>query len=205
MNDKFNHDDVKIIGKESMYKGFFECNRYHFTHKLFSGETSPQVAREVFERGNAVAVLPYDPIRDQLVLLEQFRFPAMQHQQSPWLTEIVAGIVEPNETQQDVAYREAKEEANIELEALLPIYDFFPSPGACTEMIHLYLGKVDSKDAGGIYGLEHEAEDIKVECVSLHEASEWLATGKICNAAAIIALQWLLLNKQSVLDKWTSD
>ena len=93
----FTKADVNIIKKESLYKGFFEYNLYHFTHKLFAGGDSEVITREVFERGHAVAVLPFDPINEELVLLEQIRFPAMETTDNPWLIEVVAGIIEPGE------------------------------------------------------------------------------------------------------------
>lgn len=198
----FTKADVTILKKESVYKGFFELNRYHFTHKLFAGGESKLVMREVFERGHAVAVLPYDPIRDELVLLEQFRFPAMETNDNPWLIEVIAGIIEPGENLEDVCHREAQEEAGITLANLTKISSYLASPGACTERIHVYLAQVDASTANGIHGLDSEAEDIKVLRVPLDQAKDWLNKGKIDNSTAIIALQWLLLNKQKVLDGW---
>jgi ADP-ribose pyrophosphatase len=202
INTRFTKADVTILKKESFYKGFFELNRYHFTHKLFAGGESKLIMREVFERGHAVAVLPYDPIRDELVLLEQFRFPAMETNDNPWLIEVIAGIIEPGEDLDDVCHREADEEAGIKLANLTKISSYLASPGACTERIHVYLAKVDASTAKGIHGLDSEAEDIKVLRVPLDQAKQWLSEGIIDNSTAIIALQWLLLNKQKVLDDW---
>jgi len=198
----FTKEDVTIVKKESLYKGFFELNRYHLKHKLFAGGESKLIMREVFERGHAVAVLPFDPIRDELVLLEQFRFPAMETNDKPWLIEVVAGIIEPGENLEDVCHREAQEEAGIVLTNLQKMSSYLASPGACTERIHVYLAQVDASTATGIHGLDSEAEDIKVLRVSLEQAKQWLEEGKIDNSTAIIALQWLLLNKQKVLDDW---
>lgn len=199
---KFTKADVKVIKKETLYKGFFELNKYYLTHPLFAGGESKVIAREVFERGHAAAVLPYDPIRDELVLLEQFRFPALETNDNPWLIEVVAGIVEDGEKIEDVCHREALEEAGIRLTNLTQIQSYLASPGACTERIHVYLAQVDASTASGIHGLENEAEDIKVLRVPFKTAVEWLGEGKIDNSTAIIALQWLMLNKQKVLDNW---
>ncbi len=198
----FSAKDVKISKTESLYDGFFALNSYEFTHPLFAGGTSGKVRREVFERGHAVAVLPYDPILDEVVLLEQFRFPAMETSDTPWLIEVVAGIIEPGEQHEEVCHREAYEEAGIRLENLTKVSSYLSSPGACTERIYLYVAKVDATTATGIHGLEHEAEDIRVIRVPLTQATQWLNNGKIENSTAIIVLQWLLLNKQSLLDKW---
>ena len=199
---QFTSEDITVLSKETLYKGFFELNRYKFTHKLFNGGESKVVAREVFERGHAAAVLPYDPIRDELVLLEQVRYPAMETNDHPWLVEIVAGIIEPGEEAEEVCYREAAEEAGIELSQLSPISSYLPSPGASTERIYLYIAQVDASNVGGIHGLACEAEDIRAFTVSLNTAREWLDNGKIDNSTAMIALQWLFLNKQKIREQW---
>lgn len=200
----FSKADVTIIKKESLYKGFFELNRYHLTHTLFSGAKSRLVVREVFERRHAAAVLPYDPVRDEVVLLEQFRFPAMETNDNPWLVEVVAGIIEDGEEPQDVCRREAQEEAGIEVTRLIKMNSYLASPGACTERIHVYLGLVDASTAMGVHGLDDEAEDIKVHAVPFKQAVAWLDEGKIDNSTAIIAMQWLMLNKQKVLQEWSN-
>ena len=199
---KFTKDDVTLLKVEDLYTGFFSLKRYNFTHKLFNGQQSEVVSREVFERGHAVAVLPYDPILNEVVLLEQFRFPAMETSDAPWLVEVVAGIIEPGEALEDVCHREAFEEAGITLSNLTKMNSYLASPGACSERIYLYLAQVDATTANGIHGLDNEAEDIKVMRVNLNEASNWLKQGKIDNSMAIIALQWLLLNKEQVLSDW---
>ncbi len=198
----FSKKDIQIIGKKNLYKGFFSMNKYEFVHPLFEGGISDVVAREVFERGHAVAVLPYDPVKDELVLLEQLRFPAMETSDSPWMIEIVAGIIEENEDLEDVCIREAQEEAGIKITDLTPTHSYLSSPGACTERIYSYIARVDAGTAHGIHGLDYEAEDIKVHRVPLEIAKCWLNEGKIDNAIAIIALQWLLLNKDALLTQW---
>ncbi|MGB3726333.1 MAG: ADP-ribose diphosphatase [Glaciecola sp.] len=198
----FGKNDVKLVKVQRKFNGYFNLNKYYFTHALFAGGHSDEVAREVFERGHAVAVLPYDPIRKELVFIEQFRYPALETSESPWLIEIVAGIIEPGEEKEDVCRREAQEEAGIELEQLLPMCSYLPSPGACTERVDLFLAKVDATTAKGIHGLDTEAEDIKVLRVGLDEAKAWLKSGKLDNSAVIIALQWLLLNHDDVLSQW---
>jgi len=177
--------------------------RYHFSHKKFDGTLSPELSREIFVRGNATCVLLYDPQEDAVVLVEQFRVGGLLHDSAPWMFELVAGINEPDELPEDVARREAIEESGAHILDLIHIQDFFPSPGGSTERIHLYLGRVTSNGLGGIHGLEEEGEDIKVHVVKMAEAKEMLQKGLIDNSPAIIALQWLMLNKHSVDEKWS--
>ena len=184
----------EIIEKTPLYQGFFQMLRYRIRHQLFAGGWSEPFDRECLERGHAVAVLPYDPVRDQVVMVEQFRVGALDTQQNPWLWEIVAGIIEPGESREDVAHREALEEAGCRINELRYILDFLVSPGGTTETIGLYCGLVDSSGLGGIHGLEHEYEDIRVKVMTRTEALALFDAGKITNATAIIALQWLALH-----------
>ncbi len=187
--------DVYIIEKTTGYKGFFILNSYRLQHKTFSGGKTPVLHRECLERGHAVGVLAYDPKLDRIVLLEQFRIGAMVNNDNPWLYEIIAGIVEAGETQQEVARREADEEANCNFYALEPICNFYSSPGGSSETTQLYCACVDSTDIGGIHGVEDEGEDIRVFTISFNEAVNWLYQGRLNNASTIISLQWLMLNR----------
>lgn len=198
----YDHNDVQILKKESLYKGFFECNKYTLKHKLFAGGWGPEIQREFFERGHAAALLPYDPKNDTVVLLEQFRLGALQTEQSPWLFELVAGIIEEGENALQVVKREAQEEAALEIESAQFIMKYLVSPGGTTEQISLFISKVDSSliVIGGIHGLADEAEDIRVHVIPRKIAYQWVIEGKINNAATIIALQWLELNRESGLD-----
>lgn len=199
---KFTRDDITVHKVEKLYSGFFKLNKYHVSHPLFEGGKSNVITREVFERGHAAAVLMFDPSLDELVLIEQFRFPAFDTMQSPWLVEVVAGILESGEKADELCHREAQEEAGMAISNLTKICAFLPSPGACTESIELFIGQVDATKAFGVHGLEYEAEDIKVLRVSVDEAAKWLENGRINNSTAIIAVQWLLLNKQKLLTQW---
>jgi ADP-ribose pyrophosphatase len=198
----FTSNDVKIISKETVFHGFFTMNRYQIQHKLFDGSTSRVIQREMFERGHAVAVLPYDPDTEEFVLIEQFRLGAMETCESPWLIEVIAGMIDEGETPEAVCHREAREESNIELTGLTKALTYLSSPGGTTERIHIFVGKTDATEAGGVYGLESEAEDIKVHRVKEGTARAWLESGRIDNAAAIIALQWFFLNKDGLIEAW---
>ena len=194
---------VEILDKTVCYDGFFRLERYRLRHRLFSGAWSRVLTRELFERGHAAAVLPYDPALDVVVLVEQFRIGALEAPGSPWLLEIVAGVIDhPGETPEDVVRREAVEEANCQIQELLHICDYFVSPGGTSERISLFCGKVDAASAGGLYGLAAEEEDIRVTVVPFAEAIEQLHAGKINSAAPIIALQWLQLNHAQLRTRW---
>ena len=193
---------VEILDKTVCYDGFFRMECYRLRHRLFSGAWSRVLTRELFERGHAAAVLPYDPRLDAVVLVEQFRIGALEAPGSPWLLEIVAGIIAPDETPEDVARREAVEEANCQLQELVHIYDYFVSPGGTSERISLYCGKVDASGVGGLCGLPEEEEDIRVIVVPFAEALAQLHAGKINSAAPIMALQWLQLNHDQLRAGW---
>ena len=203
-NHQFDRNDVKINNVSSLYKGFFKVNLYDFDHATFDGKQIISVKREVFERGHAVAVLPYDPILNKVVLIEQLRIGALATKQSPWLLEIIAGMIAPGEEIEEVAHREAMEEAGLKLKKLIPMLDYLSSPGGTDERIYLYLAIVDSTGIEGVYGLEHEQEDIRVEVFDYQHALDLLQSGEIDNAATVICMQWLALNKTK-LDKELND
>ncbi len=185
------------VSEETLvYEGFFKMSRLHLRHTLFSGGWSKDLIRELFHRGSCVAVLLYDPVMDAVVLIEQFRVGALNFKAVPWLLEIVAGAVEQGESHQQVAHREALEEAGCQITHLLKISEFFTTPGAFGEKITLFCGIVDASRAGGVHGLEEEDEDIRVEVVSYDQAWGMLENGSIDSAIPIIALQWLAMNRE---------
>ena len=191
----YSSDDVDLIEKKTLYKGFFSINGYKIRHKLFNGGYSPEFTRELFERGHAVAVLPYDPATGEVVFVEQFRIGAYAAGAEPWMIEPVAGIVEEGETPEDVARREAKEEAGIELSSLRFVSTYFVSPGGTSETISLFVATTDAARAAGVHGLACENEDIRVLKMRLDEALLKIDTGEICNATTIIALLYLAAHK----------
>ena len=199
---RFNSSDVEIIHKTPVYSGFFKMMKYELKHKLFAGGWSASVHREMFERGHAVAVLPYDPNTQEFVLIEQFRLGAMATSDTPWLIEVIAGIIDDGEKAEQVCHREAQEEAGIELTHLTKALSYLSSPGGTTERLHIYVAKTDATQATGIHGLDYESEDILVHRVSERDAYNWLQSGRIDNAAAIIALQWFFMHKASLLEQW---
>ncbi|MBW2959329.1 ADP-ribose diphosphatase [Hafnia paralvei] len=198
----FSKNDVEIIARESLYRGFFSLERYRFRHRLFDGSMSGEVVREVFERGHAAVLLPYDPVRDEVVLVEQIRIPALDSSQTPWLLEMVAGMIEPGETVEDVARREAQEEAGIHVQRCKPVLSYLASPGGTSERLSIMVGEIDAEKASGIHGLPEEHEDIRVHVVSRDQAYRWVEEGVIDNAASVIALQWLALHHESLRREW---
>lgn len=126
----FDKKDVEIIARETLYRGFFSLNLYRFRHRLFNGEMSPEITREIFERGHAAVLLPYDPVRDEVVLIEQLRIAAVDTSNSPWLLEMVAGMIETGESVEDVCRREAQEEAGVVVGRCKPVLSYLASPGA---------------------------------------------------------------------------
>jgi len=192
---QFQANNVSVEKRETVFQGFFRMDKLWLSHPRFDGRTMSTFTRELFVRGDATCVLPYDPQRDQVVLLEQFRPGAIGRNQSPWLLELVAGMNEEGEKPEDVAHREADEEAGLIFKRLDSICSYFVSPGGTTEMIYLYYGEISSANAGGLFGLEYEHEDIRAHVMAAKDAIAMIKDGRINNAAAIIALQWLELNR----------
>jgi len=197
-------DAVRIIERETLYQGFFRLDRYRFSHRLHAGGWSPEVLREVSERGRAVGLLLYDPVGDVVVLVEQFRIAAHAAGCSSWSIEVVAGIVDRDgESDREVARREAQEEAGLAVEGeLLPIHHFLTSPGGTTQTVALFCGRVDASRAGGVHGLAEELEDIKVVVKPYAEAMRMLRTGKIENATTLVALYWLATHRPRLRRLW---
>lgn len=187
-----------ILEEKIQYQGFFSLKSFTLKHTLYKGGWSQPITREIFQRGNCVAVLLYDPIRDEVVIIEQFRIGAMQIPDQAWLLEIVAGAIEPGETAEEVAYRESIEEAGCEIQQLIKINDFFTSPGGTSELLSLFYGRVDTTHIGGIHGLDHEDEDIFVTTMKFDKVYQLLLDGKILSAIPIIAIQWLFINRENL-------
>ncbi len=192
----------QILNKHICYDGFFRLEKLTLKHTLYGGGWSDELSRELFIRGECVGVLLYDPDADKVVLIEQIRVGALAEGERAWLVEIVAGAIEAGETAEAVAYREAQEEAGCQIQELLPISQFYTTPGACGEKLSLFCGKIDSTGIGGLHGLAEEGEDILVTTVSFEEAYAMLSNGSIISAIPIIAIQWLALNRDALRQRW---
>lgn len=197
MNYKF-----KIIHTETLTDGFLPIKRYHLRHSLFAGGDSQELLRERVEGYRAASLLPYDPIRDEVVLVEQFRIGAMEDKAGAWILEIVGGIIEGEQSAEQIARKETMEEAGCEVDEIVSICEFMVSPGTSSERIHLFCGRIDSSRAEGIHGLEHEGEDMRVVVLPADEAIKGIETGLINSTSSIIALQWLALNRDDLRRRW---
>lgn len=195
--------DWKIHSKQMCYAGHFSVHEYKLSHEKFAGGFSPELTRELVGREDAVAVVPYDPVSDQVVLIEQFRM-GLIRENNPWMKEIVAGLIEENEQPEKVAQRETLEETGCQLQGLLKIVDFYPSPGGFSELIHLYAGKISIAEVARYGGLDDEGEDIKIHTFSLDEIAGMLSRGEIRSAVGLIGLQWLLNNREMLQQHWAS-
>ena len=201
----FSQQDIEILGEQTLYEGFFTLKRIQFKHKLFAGGESGVVTRELLIKGAASAVIAYDPKEDSVILVEQVRIGAAYHPESnrsPWLLELIAGMVEKGEKLEEVALRESEEEAGIQVRNLTHCLSVWDSPGGTVERIHLFAGEVDSSQAKGIHGLAEENEDIRVHVVKREQAYQWMCEGKIDNGIAVIGLQWLQLNYAQLQQSW---
>jgi ADP-ribose pyrophosphatase len=199
-----NDDGVKITGREELHRGFFRLERYRLRHKLYRGGWSAEIERDIFERGRTVGIVLYDPDRDEVVLVEQFRLAAHLARLPAWELEIVAGIVDKEgESETELARRECREEAGLELigEPIF-IHRYMPSTGACTEVIDLFAGRVDASNAGGIYGLADENEDIKVVVLRFEEAMRRVRADTIKNGPTLLALYWLAAERERLRREW---
>ena len=193
---------VDVVARTVSYQGHFRVETYRLRHRRFNETWTEIMAREVFIRPPAAAVIPYDPARDAVVLIEQFRTGAYVAGVEPWLIEVVAGIIDPGEQPEDVARREAVEEAGCTILALEPIGRILPSPGADSELLHLYCGRIDSAGVGGLHGLDHEHEDIRATVLPFKDAFVQVTQTAVTNANALIALQWLALNRDRLRRQW---
>ncbi|WP_111642987.1 NUDIX domain-containing protein [Marinimicrobium alkaliphilum] len=191
----YQREDVEILSREDLYQGYFRAEKLTLRHRLYEGGWSETMGRELFVRGPAVVVGLYDPVHDTIGLIEQFRVGALDDPAGPWCLEVVAGMIETDETPEAVARRELLEEAGVEADSVEYIGHYYPSPGACNEVTHVVCAFADLSEAVGVHGLDEEHEDIKVHVLPAQVVFDNLYGGRLNNAAALIALQWLQLNR----------
>jgi ADP-ribose pyrophosphatase len=210
MTRAMTRDDVEVLDEETRYAGYFRIDHYRLRHRLYDGGWSRPMAREVFERGHAVAVILYEPETDHLIIIEQFRigvYAALREQGfpqdfSPWLLEIVAGIIDDGESPEEVARRECTEEAGCEVLEMFPVCHVMLSPGASSESVRIYCARVHAPTTHAIQGLEEEHEDIRVMAVPSDEVFRWLDAGRFINGTTVLALQWFRANRKDVRARW---
>jgi ADP-ribose pyrophosphatase len=192
----------EVLDVEVAYQGYFRLDRWRVRHSLFTGGWSEEQSREVLERGHAAAVLPYDPLTDRVVLIEQFRAAAAPTTEPPWLLEVPAGIIDGGESPEETIRREAHEEAGLDLDRLTYVTRFLASPGALTEEVHVFVGRVDASAAGGLHGLDAEGEDIRVLTLDAADAIAMAQNGRIVAAHTVILLLWLALHRDELRRDW---
>ena len=198
----FQDSDIEVVSREDCHQGFLRVEKIQLRHRQHSGEWSQFMERELLLKPKAVGILLFDPLRDEVLMIRQFRAGLIEEDTDCWPLEIVAGMVGEEEELEDVAVREAMEESNSKPTDLILIGDYYNSPGGSNEHISLYCGRVDTKDAEGVYGLVEEHEDIELVPLSYDELVAAVECGIVNNGMSIIAVQWLQLHKQDVLDRW---
>ncbi len=198
---RFSIEDVEQRESNTVFQGFFKMEALRLKHRLFEGGWSNEISREILHRGDASAAILYDPIHDTIGLVEQFRAGALNSEHGPWCLEVVAGMVEANETPEAVMRRELMEEAGIDTAELIHISSYYSTPGGCSEKIYLYCAVCDLSTAGGVHGLDHEHEDILLHVLSAEEVFAVMLNSRMNNAATLIGLQWLQANRDSLRAK----
>ena len=184
----------KIIDKKNLYDGFFKMNEVTLKYRKYDGNWSNNIKRELFGGAQVAAVLPYDPISKEIILIQQFRPGTISKDINHYLDEIVAGIIDEGESPEIAAKRECLEETGCEVKKLIPIQGYFPAPGSSESFYHLFLGEVKSFKGSKIQGLENENEDIFVKCFKINEVRKKMEDGKMLNGLTLIALQWFFLH-----------
>ncbi len=198
------HPDVEIIEATTPFERFLRIDTIRFRHRLFSGEWSAAYTYDVLRRGEAVGIVLYDPDREAVVLIEQFRLAALLAGSSPRQLEVVAGLVDTDETPEMVAVRETREETGLALNGeLIPIQRYLPSCGASDESVHLFCARIDASAAGGVHGSQAEGEDIRTVVKTIAEIEELLDAGAIENGHTLIALYWLLRHRAELCARGT--
>lgn len=199
MSDK----KFEVLLRETLFQGYFRVERLHVQHERFDGSQSAVFTREVFHTSERVTgVLLFDPQHDRVVLIEEFRAPVAATPHDPWMMGIVMGMVDANETPEHAARREALEEAGCEVLDLQPIASYFSSPGANSEYVHLFVGRINAPEQGGVFGMTTENEDIRVHVLDAMRAISLLYGNKIQNAQTLVAMQWFAMHHTDLRSRW---
>lgn len=204
LDKKFGLANVAIQEEQTVYRGFFQIKKFLLKHSLFRGGDSGAIGRELFCRGESVGVLLYDPRADLVGLAKQFRIGCLANEQGPWVWEVIAGVKDDGESSQQVAIREAREESGLVIDSkhLLPICNYYSSPGGSDERLQLYGAMVTLKSTENVFGLAEENEDILFKTFDYQSVINAMLSGEINNAATVIALQWLQLNRQVLKERF---
>lgn len=184
--------DVEVTSRESLFRGFIQVEKVSLRHRLFNQtEYTHVLQRELVHRPEAAGVLLYNDQRQQFALIEQFRVGAINDPDSPWQLEIIAGVLDGDETPESCIRRETLEESGCTIHHVQHLFSFYPSAGACSEVFHLYAAETDLPTEGGVFGMPDEGENILLHLFDYSEISTLLSQGRLRNAPVIMALQWL--------------
>lgn len=194
----YNNNDVQICAREHLFRGFVQVEKVSLKHRLF-GTTAytPIIQRELVHRREAAGVLIYDDAKQKIGLIEQYRVGAIDDVVSPWQLEIIAGLLDGDESPESCIRREAVEESGCEIENLQHLFSFYPSAGGCSELFHLYAASVKLPNEGGIFGMPDEGENIQLHLIDYADIPPLLTNGRLKNAPVIMALQWLLMRQHT--------
>ena len=188
----YNSDEVKIQSREYLFRGFIQVEKVSLQHRLFNQtEYTPILQRELIHRPEAAGVLIYDDAQQKFALIEQFRVGAMDDSNSAWQLEIIAGVLDGDESPESCIRRESLEESGCEIDELEHLFSFYPSAGACSELFHLYSAQAHLPEQGGVFGMPDEGENIQLHLIDYSEVTHLLTNGRLRNAPVIMALQWL--------------
>ncbi|WAU73323.1 NUDIX domain-containing protein [Acinetobacter sp. TR11] len=188
----YSASDVTIESREFLFRGFIQVEKVNLTHRLFHrSEYSRVIQRELIHRPEAAGVLLYNNQQQRFALIEQFRVGALNDSESAWQLEIIAGVLDGNESPETCIRRESLEESGCEINELQHLFSFYPSAGACAEFFHLYAAEVDLPSSGGIFGIPDEGEDIQLHLFDYAEITMLFKNNRLKNAPVIMALQWL--------------
>jgi ADP-ribose pyrophosphatase len=200
------NENLEILRNETVWSGRFQLDVVTFRQRRFDGAMSGERTWELFRRGRAAAVLPYDPWADKVVLMEQFRLPALAAGLDPVMVEVPAGLCDAGEDPETTVRREAKEEMGLEADLLEPMGEYLLTPGGSDERCTLFAGRVrapeDSDEHGGSFGLASEHEDIRRRVWTADRAIEEAVAGRFPNSVTAIALLWLSARRPALRAKW---
>jgi len=203
------HPDLELVSEQRVWSGRFPLDVVHFQHRRFDGAMTGEKTWEVWRRGRAAAVLPYDPVADAVVLIEQFRLPALMARLDPVLVELPAGLCDDGEDAEQTARREAMEEMGLAVGTLRRIGGFLLTPGGADEVCELFVGRVQAPAAGpdgivGHAGAADEHEDIRVRVLPAGKAIASAVSGQLSNSVTMIGLLWLAAQRDALRKEWIS-
>ena len=208
-SDERNRTHALSYAKRVVYKGFFSVEEHDLSYRKFNNQQSSILTRSALISSDAVIVLPYDPVNDRILLIEQFRAgPYVKGDENPWVLEPIAGLIDEGETPESAGIREAEEEAHLEIKRLELVARSYPSPGISTEFFHQYIGIVELLDSSNlIAGLSSENEDIRSHIFEYEQFFEMIESGKVNVGPLILLGLWLSKNRtrlrKKYFDRWS--